>query len=131
MNESENNTVTVDHKHSGCSSNNKNNNHNKLQNINSNTTSSKADANHCLHDGCKLTFESQEELRNHLYSDIPGIAEEYKFLKNSVLKLSEIVLTWETKSKKEKVSKSLCSLCLDSLSLEINDCCCDIIVLYY
>lgn len=57
----------------------------------------------CLHSGCPLTFNSQRDLRSHLFSHAPGLAAEYKAMTGTMLNLIQMVESWDIKTPKEKV----------------------------
>ena len=57
----------------------------------------------CLHAGCSAVFRTQEELRSHLLGNTPGLVEEFNFLRQTVLKFTDVVLNWDSYSDDDKV----------------------------
>jgi len=57
---------------------------------------------YCMHIGCNKIFDSEDELRQHLYSYSPGIVAEYIFLRESVLEFTNLILDWDNKTGREK-----------------------------
>lgn len=58
---------------------------------------------YCMHVGCNKVFDSEDELRQHLYSYSPGMLAEFTFLRESVLEFCSLILSWESKTGHEKV----------------------------
>lgn len=75
----------------------------------------------CLHNGCNQVFSSQLELREHLYSNSPGLVAEHQFLINTVLQFADIITSWDNKPPLEKVSP--CNIRLSSRVLMSFFCC--------
>lgn len=53
----------------------------------------------CLHTGCNMHFESGHELRKHLFSHAPGLAAEFKVMRETIMTLIEILQSWDVKAK--------------------------------
>jgi hypothetical protein len=56
----------------------------------------------CLHNGCPMMFDTQRDLRSHLFSHAPGLAAEFKAMTNTMLNLIQMIETWDIKSPQEK-----------------------------
>jgi hypothetical protein len=61
---------------------------------------------YCMHIGCNKIFDSEDELRQHLYSYSPGIVAEYIFLREAVLEFANLIIDWDNKTGREKVVKT-------------------------
>jgi uncharacterized C2H2 Zn-finger protein len=57
----------------------------------------------CLHSGCDLTFHSETELREHIFKTIPGVVEEFNYLRDTALKFATVLCDWDTLPSEEKV----------------------------
>ena len=67
------------------------------------TSSGSGKTSYCMHTGCNKVFDSEDELRQHLYSYSPGIMQEFAFLRESVLEFCNLLLDWDNKTGREKV----------------------------
>jgi hypothetical protein len=55
-----------------------------------------------------LTFHSEAELREHIFKAIPGVLEEFNFLRETSLKFASVIGCWEALSETDKVSSDRC-----------------------
>lgn len=58
----------------------------------------------CLHAGCPKHFNSQKDLRAHLFDHAPGLKAEFKAMSNTIINLISMIETWELKDPQEKIS---------------------------
>lgn len=59
---------------------------------------------HCLHEGCQLTFDTREELLNHIREHAPGMAAESRAKASAIAKLINIIETWDKKDARERLT---------------------------